>query len=419
MASAHRRFIVVANILTPATVAERPGEISWNHPVYASGGAKRCGRAQRRVSAPIYTSSVTESLASLDWYGFLGRQPLAGPGREELRVLGGARVLVTGAGGSIGAALALRLASLGPAKLVLLEASESHLFALQNEFAEHAPDAPAVFVLGGVHDAALLDELFAEHAPRLVFHAAAYKHVPLMEEQPLAAMANNIFATRALVEAASRHGARLVLLSTDKAVEPASVMGATKRVAEQMTLAAGGTAVRLGNVLASRDSVAETFAAALAAGRPVRVTDPAARRYFLTIDEAVNLLLTAALAGPGLFAAALDAPHFVADLARFLALSLEPDRHAEIEFTHPRSGEKQAERLWSARETARPALNGLMRIESPGVQRLDAMLSALEAAVTARDVLEALASLQRLVPDYTPSTAVRALAASHAQQVAR
>ena len=235
---------------------------------------------------------VIPSLEALDWHEFLARPPLPSPTNEVLNAIEGQPILITGAGGSIGSALAMRLAEFATS-LILLEASETHLFALQNQFAESAAAAAPVTVLGSIDDSSLLDEIFFVHAPRLLFHAAAFKHVPLMEEQPLAAIANNIFGTATLCEAASRHNARIVLLSTDKAVEPASVMGATKRVAERIVLAAGGTVLRLGNVLASRDSVAESFARQIAAGGPLAVTDPAARRYFLTLEEAVSLLIFA------------------------------------------------------------------------------------------------------------------------------
>jgi len=368
----------------------------------------------------LYTSRVTASLETLDWHSFLARPHAPEPSHEALRRLAGTRILITGAGGSIGAALALRLAALAPARLILLEASESHLFALQNAFALHASQVPVAFALGGIADAALIDELFDRHAPQLVMHAAAFKHVPLLEEQPLAAIANNVFGTRTLAGAAARHSARLVLLSTDKAVAPASVMGATKRIAEQIMLANGGTALRLGNVLASRDSVAEVFAAELAAGRPLTVTDPAARRYFLTLDEAVNLLLAAALEGPGLFAADLKESHYIADLARFLAARLAPTRKVAIEFSHLRSGDKETEQFWSSRESARPAQTaGLLAIDSPRPGQLDAALDALHAALAARNTASALAELARLVPDFTPSPMLCALAQQHSSEAVR
>ncbi|MDR3740465.1 MAG: polysaccharide biosynthesis protein [Terracidiphilus sp.] len=363
---------------------------------------------------------MTASLESIDWHSFLARPPLASPAPSELEKLRNARILITGAGGSIGTALALRIAELAPACLVLLEASESHLFALQNVFAELAVNANAVFALGDACDSPLVDELFALHRPQLVFHAAAFKHVPLLEEQPLAAIANNTFGTRALARTAFAYSAHLVLLSTDKAVAPASIMGATKRVAEQIVLSAGGTALRLGNVLASRDSVAEVFAAALAAGRPLTVTDPAARRYFLTVDEAVGLLLAAALAGPALYAAALPKTHYVADLARFLARTLAPEQQVAIEFSHLRSGDKEAEQFWSASESSRPAQsNGLIAISSPQPNKLDAGLDALQTVVRTRDLVAAITQLASLVPDFTPSSTLRMLAQSRTAQAAQ
>ncbi len=158
-------------------------------------------------------------------------------------------------------------------------------------------------------DQGLLEHIFAAHAPRIVFHAAAFKHVPLIEEQPFAAIANNIFATATLTCAAAAHHARVILLSTDKAVQPASFMGATKRVAEHIVRSAGGTVFRLGNVLGSSDSVSEIFAQQIARGGPITVTDPAARRYFLTLEEAVNLLLLRPRIPSHLLARARSAVH--------------------------------------------------------------------------------------------------------------
>jgi O-antigen biosynthesis protein WbqV len=182
-----------------------------------------------------------------------------------------------------------------------------------------------------------------------------------------------------------------------------------------MVLTAGGTVLRLGNVLASRDSVAEVFARQIAAGGPLTVTDPAARRYFLTLDEAVNLLLTAAAEPdpPVLLAPALAAPHFIADLAQFMARELAPGRTIPIDFTRLRPGDKEAEQLWSRRESARPAiLPGLLSIRSSLLPdgQLESELAILRAALDSRDLGAALAQLRTLVPDYAPSRAMRALA---------
>ncbi len=355
---------------------------------------------------------MTPSLETIDWRGFLSRPELPSASPEVLHALTRDALLVTGAGGSIGTALAARLASKAR-HLVLLESSESNLFSLQRDLAECAATTNTTFVLGSVSDPALLDEIFSVHAPCLVFHAAAFKHVPLIEEQPLAAIANNVFGTATLVDAASAGRARVVLLSTDKAVEPASIMGATKRVAEQIVLASDGIVLRLGNVLASRDSVAEVFARQIASGGPLTVTDPAARRYFLTLDEAVNLLLSAASSKvPALLVPDLPAPQFIADLARFMARTLAPGRNIPIEFTRLRAGDKESEQLWSAAEITRPArINRLLSVNSPSLptDELHRLLAALRDAVIARDVSGALACLRALVPDYALSRTVNAL----------
>ncbi len=267
-------------------------------------------------------------------------------------------------------------------------------------------------ILGSVADPALMEEIFAAHEPRIVFHAAAFKHVPLMEEHPLAAIANNIFGTETVTSVAERHSARIVLLSTDKAVEPASVMGATKRVAERIVLTQGGMALRLGNVLASRDSVAPEFARQIAAGGPLTVTDAAARRYFLTLDEAANLLLAAAALEhrQALLAPVLSSTHLIAELARFIARELAPDRKIEIEFTHPRAGDKRCELLWAAADRTQPVGQGSMvAIQTAQLDQADlhAGLAGLRSALDSRNLAAALANLQALVPDYTPSKAVQ------------
>jgi FlaA1/EpsC-like NDP-sugar epimerase len=226
--------------------------------------------------------------------------------------------------------------------------------------------------------------------------------------------------------AATANDARLILVSTDKAVEPTSVMGATKRVAEQIVLAAGGTVLRLGNVLASRDSVAELFAQQIALGGPITVTDPAARRYFLTLDEAVNLLLISGALSetPALVAPVLPAPHYVSDLAHFMVRELSHGREIAIDFTRPRPGDKVTEQLWSAADpvklisldTAReplsdPSESAMVNIQTRQLQpeQLALGLDNLRAALDARNLAAALLHLCTLVPDYTPSQAVLAL----------
>lgn len=373
-------------------------------------------------SAPIYTSTVIPLLGTLDWRSFLGRPRLPSPSLEALDALYQKPMLITGAGGSIGSALALRVAALSPRSLLLLEAAESRLYELQQSWAESGTAGAMTPILGNVADRTLLDEIFTLHAPGIAFHAAAFKHVPLIEGQPLAAIANNVFGTLTLARAAATHGARMVLLSTDKAAEPASVMGATKRVAEQIVLSSGGTVLRLGNVLATRDSVTEVFARQILTGEALSVTDPAARRFFLTLDEAVNLLLIAAAETRPhvLLAPQIDAPHFITDLAHFMAKALAPERAVEVDFTSPRPGDKESERFWSFAEVANPSdVAGMVSIITPDLPEghLESGLAALRTAVDTRDLAAALVHLRGLVPDYTPSPGVIALSGRDGHRV--
>jgi FlaA1/EpsC-like NDP-sugar epimerase len=384
---------------------------------------------------------VIPSLEDLNWRSFLARPRLPSPPDAVFEALYRHPMLITGAGGSIGSALALRLGVLSPPMLLLLEASESHLYHLKRQWSTAGLACPMTPILGNASNPALIEHIFIAHGPRIVFHAAAFKHVPLMEEHPLAAIANNIFTTETLVSAASAHSARVVLLSTDKAVEPVSVMGATKRVAEQIVLAAGGTVLRLGNVLASRDSVVETFARQIATGGPITVTDPAARRFFLTMDEAVNMLLiAAAIPQPSsLLAPVLSGPHFISDLAHFMAEELAPGQKIAIDFTEPRPGDKETEVLWAEEDLTEPASlqpafparsstlesnpksldDALVSIQSATLPaaRLEASLANLHAAYNARNLVSALAHLRSLAPDYSPSTAVLALSKQQGARV--
>jgi FlaA1/EpsC-like NDP-sugar epimerase len=358
---------------------------------------------------------VIKLVGSLDWRSFLARPRLPSPSLEALDSLYQQSILITGAGGSIGSALAKRLAALGPPSLLLLDASESRLYKLRQAWDSGSVPGAMTPILGNISDRTLLDEVFTTHCPRIVYHTAAYKHVALMEEQPLAAIANNVFGTLTLTRAAAVSGSRLVLLSTDKAVEPSSIMGATKRLSESIVLAAGGAVLRLGNVLASRDSVTETFALQIAMGHPLTITDPAARRYFLTLDEAVNMMLIAAAEpAPALLVPEIAAPTFITDLAHFMAHALAPHSNVELDFSTPRPGEKDPDCLWSASESPRPASQpGLLSLQFPAIDRekLEASLTALRLAVDARDLSAALTHLCDLVPDYIPSHTV--LAASH------
>jgi len=356
---------------------------------------------------------------SVDWYRFLARPRLPAADSAAEQILRGKSILVTGAGGSIGLSLAVRLAKLSPHKLILLEASESHLHELQSRFDRNqSVDQSAddrICYLGNVTDEALLDEIFAQHQPDWIFHAAAHKHVSLLEGHPLAALANNVLGTHALCMRAEAGRSRMVLLTTDKAAAPTSMMGATKRVAELIVLAMGGTAVRLGNVLASRGSVVETFTRQIAQGKPITITDPEAARFWLTVEESIELLISAvAEANDSATDAVLLVPnlvrtHLVEDLAKFVVSQLSPDRPPLVEFIGLGPGEKKLEVMWAeGEEVAVASRNGLRRIHTPLMPRkqLEFGLRELRLATGRRDLAEALAALQSLVPDYTPSQRV-------------
>lgn len=269
----------------------------------------------------------------------------------------GRRVLVTGAGGSIGREICRQVARWNPSELVLLGHGENSIFESLLELSGNFPSLTIHPVIADVRDAERIQEMFKVHRPQVVFHAAAHKHVPLMEANVEEAVTNNVLGTRNVVEAANRHGVeRLVLISTDKAVRPVSIMGATKRLAEMIVLDAAHrnkrvySVVRFGNVLGSRGSVVPLFKNQIARGGPVTVTHPDMHRYFMTIPEAVHLVLQAAAMGAGgeVFMLNMGQQVRILDLAEdLIRLSgLEPYRDIEITFSGIRPGEKLREDLW-------------------------------------------------------------------------
>ena len=274
-------------------------------------------------------------------------------------------VMVTGAGGSIGSELCRQLAAVNPSRLVLLGHGENSIFDILNEIRERFPAVDAVPVIADVRARDRIQRVFAEHRPFAVFHAAAHKHVPLMEDNVVEAITNNVAGTRNVAEAAGAYGAEhFVLISTDKAVRPTSIMGATKRVAEYVVQAVGQrygrnfAAVRFGNVLGSRGSVVPMFMRQIRAGGPVTVTHPEMRRYFMTIPEAVQLVLQAGALGNGgeLFMLDMGEPVKIVDLARdLIRLSgLQEDTDIEIRFSGVRPGEKLYEEMFFSHEVAVP-----------------------------------------------------------------
>ncbi len=296
-------------------------------------------------------------LREVDITDLLRREPVTIDDRLVGSILGGKRVLVTGAGGSIGREICRQAARWSPVELVLLGHGENSIFESLLELNEDFPSLSIHPVIADVRDVSRMDEMFKLHQPQVVFHAAAHKHVPLMEANVEDAVTNNVLGTRNVVEAANRHGVeRLVLISTDKAVRPVSIMGATKRLAEMILLDSAQrsgraySVVRFGNVLGSRGSVVPLFKNQIARGGPVTVTHPEMHRYFMTIPEAVHLVLQAASMGQGgeVFMLNMGQQVRILDLAEdLIKLSgLEPQRDIEISFTGIRPGEKLREDLW-------------------------------------------------------------------------
>lgn len=343
--------------------------------------------------------------------------------------LAGRVVLVTGAGGSIGSELCRQMARYHPAAIVGLDHSETALYHIEQEMRERFPRAVFHAEVGSVQNRRRLQEIFRRHRPHSVYHAAAYKHVPLMEAHPFEAVENNIFGTHEVALAARDTGVKtLVLISSDKAVRPAGIMGATKRMAELVCLAAGQAqtrtrflAVRFGNVLGSNGSVLPRFQRQIAAGGPVTVTHPDMRRYFMTIAEAAQLVLQAAAMGSGgeVFVLDMGAPVRILDLARKMILlsGLEPDRDIRIEFSGIRPGEKLSEELSAYEEDTLSTHHPQIRVfTGRGVTRevLSRCLEDLRDAVEARDAVGLVSYMQELIPEYSPSTFVLGRAVARA-----
>jgi FlaA1/EpsC-like NDP-sugar epimerase len=359
------------------------------------------------------------ALRPVEIQDLLRREPVRTNLEQVRRLAAGRTVLVTGAGGSIGSELCRQLCRLEPARVVLLGHGENSIFSIHQELAGRYRGLPLHPVIADVRDLDALARVFERYEPYSVFHAAAHKHVPLMEENVAEAISNNVLGTRNVVELAAERGVEhLVLISTDKAVRPTSVMGATKRVAEQIVQQVAEewnrnfVSVRFGNVLGSRGSVVPTFLRQIAEGGPVTVTHPEMRRYFMTIPEAVQLVLQAGALGRGgeVFVLDMGEPVKIADLAADL-IRLSGKRvgkDIEIRFTGTRPGEKLYEELFFGAEQATPtdhpkvlrARNAMLPV---GVTTVVDDLVAAAQKGCGDEELRAL--LKRLVPDYEPSAA--------------
>jgi FlaA1/EpsC-like NDP-sugar epimerase len=318
---------------------------------------------------------------------------------------------VTGAGGYIGSALSFAIAQASPSRLVLLDASEQNLYEIDQRMAAGFNDMPRVAVLGSVGDVSLLDQVFTRFVPKVVYHAAAFKHVPLLELNPLEAVRNNVLGTYFLAQAALRHGlSRLILVSTDKAVNPHSVMGVSKRIAELTVVALSNeqcrmNAIRLGNVIGSPGSVVPGFLRQIAAREPVTVTHAEASRWFLPLREAVGAILrggSAACEGRVLVPQ-LGEPVRIAELAEFLIR--ESSNDIPVVLTGLRPGDKLTEELVSADEIQDGFADGLRVIKTRQITHweLDEFIGRLSCRIASYDRAGLIQDLCRMVPEYTPS----------------
>jgi FlaA1/EpsC-like NDP-sugar epimerase len=350
--------------------------------------------------------------------------------RDAMRELvANRRVLITGAGGTIGSELTRQVTALGPTHLTLMDNGEYNLYRIDMELADTAPDQSRSAVLGDVRDEERVAVVFERETPEIVFHAAAFKHVPLVESNPNEAVLTNVIGTRHIANACRDWGAVMVLISTDKAVNPSSVMGATKRIAElycqalSVSAPAAGKArarfvtVRFGNVLGSTGSVVPLFQRQLEAGGPITVTDPAVTRYFMTTREAVELVLQASalgrhqgvVAGPGsergrIFVLDMGTPVRIDDLARQMIrlAGLQPEEDIQIVYTGLRPGEKLHEELFHEMENTIPTAAAGILLAAPRVvsgDQIAPLLDKLEAAARRRDTPTCLELIRTLVPE--------------------
>lgn len=365
-----------------------------------------------------------KELRDVNYEDLLGRLPVTLDNDLIQSCLGKKTVLVSGAGGSIGSELCRQIALFNPGRIVLIEHSEYNLFAIEAELKNGCASGTVIPVLGAIQDASLMDAVFSEYNPSIVFHAAAYKHVPMLEINPWEAVNNNIIGSYVLMQTAVKHGAeRFVVVSTDKAVRPTNVMGASKRVTELLMQGLNGNgtrfmSVRFGNVVGSSGSVVPFFRQQIMRGGPVTVTHPEATRYFMTIPEAAQLILQAGALGDGgeIFVLRMGTPVKIADMARdLIRLSgKEPDAEIEIQFTGLRPGEKLYEELMHDDENIIPTrYDEIMMLRNNDMELarrlLDGGVAELQKIAGTRNAAAIKTALQHFVPEYNIQEAATVL----------
>ncbi len=383
-------------------------------------------RCKVRVMPMIYDlvngKASVKDLRDVEIEDLLGRDPIKVNLEEISGYISGRTVLVTGAGGSIGSELCRQIAGFKPARLVLFDIYENTTFYLQNELKDKFPDLELEANIGSVRDRRRLQQLFEEYHPQVIFHAAAHKHVPLMEDNPKEALLNNVLGTKNVIDMAAEYTAEhFILISTDKAVNPTNVMGASKRMCEMLMQNKAAecstttfAAVRFGNVLGSNGSVIPTFRQQIAKGGPVTVTHPEITRYFMTIPEAVQLVIQAgALAKGGeIFILDMGQPVKILDLAeKMIKLSgLTPYEDIDIKITGLRPGEKLYEELLLAEEGIRETVHNKIFVGHP-----ISITPAFKALLDQEDALEAEVSAVRMQSDEAVKNWVASMVPNYVQ----
>ncbi|WP_406830036.1 polysaccharide biosynthesis protein [Pedococcus sp. KACC 23699] len=409
----HTEVLVIAIPSLPASVIQSIG-----------ARAMACGVSVRHL--PPFLSALQRQVAGTDMQSLqvrplIGRAEMHVVSREAAHDITGRRVLVTGAGGSIGSELCRQIQGFGPASLVMLDHDESNLHRLTLEVSGRGLLDTDETVVADIRDRPRIHQLFREHRPEIVFHAAALKHLPVLERHPCEGVKSNVLGTQNLVEAAVAHRAsKLILISTDKAADPSSVLGATKRLAE-MVLAdrhsptTSLASVRFGNVLGSRGSLLHVIKQQVASGRPVTVTHPDVTRFFMTVEEAVGLVLEAAhmCERPGTFVLDMGEPVRIVDIVERFAVMLNA-RDVDIQFTGLRPGEKLHEELFGATEDVDPTAHArIARAKPPTTSSwFRARLEDLYESAEHNRPDEVRAHLRALVPEYTPTVPAHAALAA-------
>jgi FlaA1/EpsC-like NDP-sugar epimerase len=352
-----------------------------------------------------------------DWESLLGRSTVFHNPEQFSALHSDKAILITGAGGSIGSALAQRIAIANPRALILLDASEQSLYQIDCSLARQNKSVPRTAILGSVSDRKLLEDIFRKHRPDLIYHAAAHKHVPLMEANPFAAIRNNALGTWCLAQAAAEHRVpRLLMISTDKAVNPVSIMGTSKRIAELALQVSSCTqtemnSIRMGNILGSQGSVVPRFLDQISHGDPVTVTHPDAERFFFTIDETVSLIGEAANCEQRghLVVPKTNRSIKILTLANYLIRKhgAAPADKTSIVFTGLRVGEKLQESFVASDEMLAESISdNLSRVQSDSspVEVFAYAMEELDRTARMRDLTGMLQMVQCLVPHYSPSS---------------